>query len=377
MNIARLLADRFSSRRQGATRQPSTPAPTGSNQRDTVELWMGRVGDAMDRFNSWLAEHGQDADPWPSFGEFVRGALYECCGAMLVTPYRVAGNGKELRALREANPLVQTDCISARRGIVGHVLTTGRSFVVGSPSNGQLVESLAEGADKAVAWCFVIQRGTEKLGVVTAGQVAGTCAAVPVVLSVAERLIAQCWLMAADAQRMHTLEQFDPICELLSRPAFLESAQEALSESYQCGDPVAVAVLALEGLRAVNDSGRWEIADDLLRNVSGILRSKVRTEDRLGRFDGSRFAILLRRVDSELAALIVRQLMAQLTTVCGDAGRWGASIRVRCGLAGSGTGRPTLRDLVSRALSEAQRARNQNRLISTDVVEPSLQESSV
>lgn len=375
MNIAKLLSGCFASRRPGPP-PLSTPIAFGSPECNTLELWMGRLRETMERFNRWLAEQRDEPDPWPSFGEFVRSALYECCGAMMVTPYRIAGGGKELRALRDANPLVQTDCISARRGIVGHVLSTGRSYVAGAASNGTLVETLADDADKAVAWCFVIQRGTEKLGVVMAGQVTAACAAAPVVLSVAERLIAQCWLMAADAQRMRTLEQFDPVCELLSRPAFLESAQEALNESYQSGDPVAVAVLALEGLRSMNDSGRWEIADDLLRNVSRILRTKVRSEDRLGRFDGSRFAILLRRVDSELAALIVRQLMAQLTTVCGDSGRWGATIRVRCGLAGSGTSQPTLRDLVSRAISEAQRARSQNRQISTDVVEPSPQESN-
>jgi|CXWL01.1.fsa_nt_gi diguanylate cyclase (GGDEF)-like protein len=369
------LANFFKEALRPKQQAPTAPlAPTGTSfdsiERDSVELWMGRLGEAMERFSQWLVEHGSDVDFWPSFGELVRSTLNECCGATLVTPYRVADSGRELRAMRDANPLVQTDCISARRGIVGHVLTTGRSYVAGASSHGTLIDSLAGDAEKAISWCFVIPRGTQRLGVVTAGHIAGTCAERPVVLSVAERMIAQFWLMAADAERIRTLEQFDPVCELLSRPAFLKTAQESLRESYHQGAPVAVAVLALEGLRGVNDSGRWEIIDELLREVSKLMRARVRGEDRIGRFDGSRFVILLRCVDSELATLIVRQLIAQLTIVCGDVGRWGATIKVRCGLAGSGTGQPTLRNLVSRALSEAQRAREQNRLIGSDIVEP-------
>lgn len=348
----------------------SAPVDGGS-----LELWTGRFGASMERFAAWLLEHEHRADFWSSFGEIVRSTLHECCAATLVTPYRVISNGKELRALREAQSLVQTDCISARRGIVGHVLTTGRSYVAGASANGQLIDTLAGDAENSMAWCFVIQRGTQRLGVVTAGRLAGVSAGTMHILAVTERLITQFWIMALDAERRRTLEQFDPVCELLTRPAFLEAAQESLSESYRQGAPVAVAVLALEGLRGVNDSGRWEIADEILREVGKLLRGKVRGEDRLGRFDGSRFVILLRCVDSELATLIVRQVIAQLSTVCGDFGRWGATIKVRCGLAGSGTGQPTLRDLVSQALSEAQRARTQNRLISSDLILPALQES--
>ncbi len=327
MSLTKFFADALRPKQHPATVASVPPgASFASTERDSVELWMGRLGAAMGRFDQWLVEHRSPGAPgtdyWPAFGELVRSTLNECCGATLVTPYRVASNGRELRALRDANPLVQTDCISARRGIVGHVLTTGRSYVAGASAHGALIDSLAGDTEKAIAWCFVIQRGTQRLGVVTAGHFASTGMDSQVILSVAERLITQFWLMTADAERMRTLEQFDPICELLSRPAFLAAAQEALHESYHQGAPVAVAVLALEGLRGVNDSGRWEIADDLLREVSKLLRAKVRGEDRLGRFDGSRFAILLRCVDSELASLIVRQLIAQLTTICGDAGRW-------------------------------------------------------
>jgi len=334
-----------------------------------------RFADAMDRFHRWLSAQTDPADPWPAFGEFARGVLRECCGATHVKIYRLSSNGKELIALRDPNPLVQTDSLSVRRGIVGHVVTSGRSFIAGDPSHGKLIEELAGSVETQIAWCFSVHRGSERLGVITVGQCDPPAPANKSALALAEHMIAQFWWMTASAVRTRTLEQFDPICGLLSRPAFLRIAQQALTDSYHEGAPVAVAVLGLEGLRGMNDSGRWEIADELLQEISTLLRAKVRAGDLLGRFDGSRFVILLRRVDSELATLIVRQLIAQLSTICDDSARWGAPTQVRCGLTGSGTDRPTMRTLVSQALSQSRRAREQERLIAVDVLDHTLVES--
>jgi diguanylate cyclase (GGDEF)-like protein len=130
---------------------------------------------------------------------------------------------------------------------------------------------------------------------------------------------------------------------------------------------VAVVVIALERLRQLNDSGRWEVADELVHEASAALRRKVRLDDRLGRFDGSRFILLLRRVDSELASLIVAQIVSRLTATCGDESRWAASIGVRCGLVGSGTENPDIRTLVSRALVQCHRARKEDTQIASDL----------
>ena len=350
---------------------PSTLAPNAMrNSAPAGEMTMlsvATIADVIGQFEEWISRIRSGSNPWPEFGELVRSALHQCCGATLVTPYRVTSNGKELRALREADSLVQTDRVNTRKGIVGHVFTTGRTYVAGDASNGELIETLSRDAEHSrIAWCFVTRQGSRRIGLVTAARFAETSRAI---LPLAERLISLFWQMTSDVDRTRTLEQCDPVCGLLSRPAFLESSEGALAETYRQNAPAAVAVLSLEGLRTMSDTGRWEVADDLLREVSRFLQTKVRAEDRLGRFDGSRFVLLLRGVDSELAVLIVRQILAQLSTVCGDLGRWGAPIKIRCGLAGSGAAAPSLRDLVSRALMQMQRARDQNRLISSDILD--------
>jgi len=259
--------------------------------------------------------------------------------------------------------------VSARQGILGHVVTSGRSYVEGDRTQGELIGQLAATCgppgpkSEAIVWCFAVTQGTKRLGAVTAGHLDGPWL-IPAdnlaLLRAVEQLVSQCWCLLAETVHSRTAGQHDPGSGLYNRAAFLQAAQQSLRESYAQGEPVAIAVIVLEGMRELNDAGRWEVADELVREVADFLRRKVRMDDRLGRFDGSRFIWLLRRVDAELASLIVKQVMSRLTTLCDDRHRWRASITVRCGVVGSGTENPELRTLVSHALVQSHRARREH-----------------
>ena len=182
-----------------------------------------------------------------------------------------------------------------------------------------------------------------------------------------EAVTGQCWNLLAEAHRSRTAELYDPVSKVLTRPAFLTIGTGALEASYRQGEPVAVVVVTLERLRHLNDSGQWALADRLIHEVSGRLREKLRADDEVGQFDGSRFLLLLRRVDSELASLIMEQLSIRLNELCNDESRWGVGVKVRCGLAGSGTEQPDLPTLVSRAVEQCHRARDMDALVASDL----------
>lgn len=354
---------------------------TGTNQSAEDARATAEDGDALDRlsalwdqFDDWLEQHREEGDPWGRFDEFIRSALYECCQAMHVRPYRMLSEGDELAPLAQADPLIHAERVSARRGIMGHVVTTGRSYIVNDAGQGQLVRALAmttpplaADSHESIQWCFAVRKGTRRLGVVAVGQLGIEPLDNKPFLSSVERAITMCWRTLYETIRCRSAVLNDPISELSSREAFLSSAEQALRESYRQAEPVVIAVFALEGLRELNDSGRWERADELVREVGIALRGKIRTDDRVGRFDGSRFLLLLRRVDSELASMITSQIMAKLSELCGDSARWGISIAVRCGVAGSGTDNVELRDLVTKALMESRRARLEARSIASDI----------
>lgn len=378
------------------------PAPTASERSHAVDEDAFRsVHETATEFQDWLVAYRDEPDPWPKFDEFVRSALFRCCKARHVRTYRVPVEGDELVPLHaafdprtgrprqaldpttsrlrqsitdsgpESGPGVSARSNArrahAREGIVGHTVTTGRSYVAGDASQGELVRKLAEQTKDAPAWCFVVRSGARRAGVVVCGELEIDPIEHRTLLRVVESFTAQCWNLLAEAHKSRTAELYDPVSQLLTREAFLTIGSESLAESYGQGEPVAVAVVTLERLRELNDSGQWALADRLIHEVSLRMREKLRADDHVGRFDGSRFLLLLRRVDSQLASLIIEQLSTRLNEVCDDESRWGVSVCVRCGLAGSGTDRPDLSNLVSRAVAQCHRARDLDALVASDL----------
>lgn len=321
----------------------------------------------IDRFEDWLEEHRSEPNPWARFDEFVRSTLYDTCMATHVKLYRLVGEDEELISLRDTETSIDVEPLSARRGIVGHVVTTGRSYLAGDTTQGALVDELAAESTDPIAWSFAIRQGPRRLGVIVVGQLGISPQQYGQVIRYAEQLTNQFWCMLLEASRGRRALESDSVSGLPTRSAFLHAAELLLRESYKQGEPVAVAIISLEGLRQLSDSGRWEAADELVREVAGRLRQKVRMDDRLGRFDESRLVVLLRRVDSELASLIVGQIMSRVTALCSDQGRWRADIKARCGVVGSGVEHPDLRALLGGALQQCHRARTAGLVVASDL----------
>lgn len=352
-------------KRESGASQGSRPRETASSHEDAGGLTP--VSAVLDQFNGWLEEHRNDLDPWPGFDEFIRTVLYQNCKATHVKPFRLFCDGDELLPLRETDPFSDVPRISARRGIVGHVISTARAYLDGDPLPDELRSKAAAESEESLAWCFPIMQGPRRIGVVTAGQlgIAPESGAAP--LRSMERLISLFWGMLCETCRSRVAGMNDPVSKLYTREAFARVAEETLDESYRTGEPVALAVIALEQLRELSDTGRWELADDLVFEAGSLLRSRMRADDRLGRFDGSRFLVLLRRVDSELATLILEQILVRLETLVGDKSRWGAAIAVRCGVVESGMEKPDLRTLISEAVAQCHKARTEGKAICGEI----------
>lgn len=337
---------------------------------EDVERW-GRMGTAFEQFDDWLSRHAHERNPWPKFAEFVRGVLYECCQATHVKCFRFMQATEDLRDLDDAGGPASSISLSAR-SVREQVFQTGQSFLAGLvlTSEADLSDAalpLQAGYERAgakPAWCFAIGRSGQRLGLVTAEQF-GPGAPPRSYLMAVEKLVESFWVHLLEVNLNRMAGDEDPVSGLLNRQAFLRSADAALRQCFDQGEPVALAVVGVQGLRQLNDAGRWELADELVQEIGRTLQSRARLDDRLGRFDGSRFIWLLRRVDGELARLILRHVMGRLEQVCSSE-QWGVQAGAYCGLAGSGKGKADLRRLVTAALQLSQRARVEGTTLVSD-----------
>lgn len=317
---------------------------------------LASYAEVLHQFDEFVATHRLDQEPWPAFGELVRRMLYQVCRATHVRPYRLTNEGRELAPLVDTDSFASAKRLRAADGVVGQVLATGRAYVESDGAQAVAGSSAASVADGRLVWCFPILQANAPIGVVVVGHLEQPAHAQRQLLETTALMVSQFWCSLQEVCRSRGAVVLDPASGALTREAFLAAAESALAESAAQDEPVALAVIALEGLRELNDSGRWELVDDLLREVGQVLRGKLRHDDRLGRFDGSRFVILMRRVDHELSARIVRQILTKLTLLCGDGARWRKAIQVRAGIAGAGDD-VDLRALVSRSLTLCQQAR--------------------
>jgi diguanylate cyclase (GGDEF)-like protein/PAS domain S-box-containing protein len=118
--------------------------------------------------------------------------------------------------------------------------------------------------------------------------------------------------MRALAREITYQATHDPMTGLLNRREFERLLQLALEEARRANDAHALCYLDLDLFKAVNDTCGHLAGDELLRQISLILRKAVRKEDVLARIGGDEFVVFLRGCDLEKAGLIAEQIRRSL-----------------------------------------------------------------
>lgn len=344
-----------------AANECDTPDP-GDDEWGPSDL----VADLAGRFDEWLSANRHHADPWPDFGEFMRTALYTGAGARHVRAYRVIDGGDELYPLRLTDP-GEADFPSPRGGIIGHVVTSGRAYYANDPAQGDLVTKLAAHSRDRCVWCFPVRYQSRTVGVVTIGEAPADQLANRGWLRALESLIQMCWATMAESCLGRLAGHVDPVAGVMTYQAFTDATETATREAYRNSEPVVFVHISIGGIRNLYDAGRWSAANKAIAAVSQALRERIRHDDEVGVYEASQFMLMLRRVDSELATLIVEQLVERLCEICGDQDRWQVPLSVHCGVAGSGVKTPSVRDLLVKAMNNSRLARERSVPIVSDL----------
>jgi len=147
----------------------------------------------------------------------------------------------------------------------------------------------------------------------------------------------------------------DPLTGLANRRSWDERLDEELERARRSGLPLSIALIDLDGFKALNDTEGHAAGDLLLQRAAAAWSGTVREAgDFLARVGGDEFAVLA--PDSDVAG--VRALAARLTARTPD------GITFSCGEA-TWDGRETPGDLVHRADAAMYRAKRSHRPAAT------------
>ena len=133
------------------------------------------------------------------------------------------------------------------------------------------------------------------------------------------------------AEAIHAAElraDRDALSGLLNHGAFQAAVDDLLERGRQVADTFALLMLDLDGFKAFNDTRGHPAGDRLLRAVGAALSAAVREHDRVYRYGGDEFSILLPRVGREEAQAVADRLASGVAALSGEDDARGVSISI-------------------------------------------------
>ena len=106
-----------------------------------------------------------------------------------------------------------------------------------------------------------------------------------------------------DAERsLYEAANTDPLTGALNRRAFMTRAEQEVVHALRNGHFLSILLCDIDHFKRINDGHGHPAGDQVLKELTNILRSHIRRDDLLARFGGEEFIVLLRNIDDRAAA---------------------------------------------------------------------------
>jgi diguanylate cyclase (GGDEF)-like protein len=126
------------------------------------------------------------------------------------------------------------------------------------------------------------------------------------------RLRNSVWERSDHADRLlHT----DRLTGLANRVTFERMLELEIARATRQGTPLAVVLLDVDGLTAINDRKGARVADEVLRHVAAAIADRVRLLDTVARFGEDEFVVIAPGDAGGIVALRLREAIAELPPI--------------------------------------------------------------
>ena len=112
--------------------------------------------------------------------------------------------------------------------------------------------------------------------------------------------------------RMRQRAEIDQLSGVLTRRAFMESAEQVVDQAFHTRKPLCCVILDLDHFKSINDTYGHPVGDQVIRTLGSIMRDSLRAADMVGRFGGEEFCALLAETELAQARAVVERLRAAI-----------------------------------------------------------------
>ncbi len=161
--------------------------------------------------------------------------------------------------------------------------------------------------------------------------------------------------MAADMGRLAVT---DALTRLMNRRGIVVGLLDAMAQSERYGTPLSVAMIDIDHFKDVNDTYGHKAGDQVLTALAAVFVDTLRMPDKVGRYGGEEFLVLLPHTPLAQARKLAERLRVAVHRHAVDLGRRKVKVSVSLGVAQFATGEDMEHLLVrvDRALYEAKAA---------------------